>query len=460
MTEAHPYLPNALANTREAMLAEVGASDIEDLFSSIPADIRAPQDLGLPKAAVAEADLRRRVREILAKNVDTSNHLSFLGGGCWAHYVPAVVDEIAGRGEFWSAFIGLGVSATAGANQALFEYQSLISNLVGLDVATLPTYDWAWAAGSALLMGARVTGRRRALVADTVGPSRRRQISARLPESVTADLIGHTETGALDLDELKTKVDGAAAFYVENPSYLGHLNEDLDAIRQITDDSGCLLVAGVDPMTLGVVRPPGDYGADVVVGDLQPLGHHPQYGGSAAGFMVTKLDPTLVAELPTIFLAAFPTAREGQFDYGSANYDETSYASRGESTDIVGTSNTFAGVIAAVYLSLMGPHGMAELGQGLRARITYLAERLGRVDGVTVRDLAGIPFKECVVDFSETGQSVESINSALYERGIFGGIPLAADFPELDNCALYSVTENHTAADIERLAVTIEEICK
>ncbi len=460
MNQAHPYLPNALPEIRNEMLAEVGAADIDELFEAIPADLRAPDDLGLPKAIVAKSDLRRRLRQTLAKNVDTQDYLSFLGGGCWPHYVPAVVDEIAGRGEFWSAFIGLGAGTTAGANQAMFEYQSLIAQLVGLEVATLPTYDWAWAAGSALLMATRVTKRGRLLAADTTGPDRRRGISARLPSTVTLELIGHTETGALDLDDLRRKVDGAAALYIENPSYLGQLSEELDTIRQIGADAGCLLVVGVDPISLGVVRPPGAYGADIVVGDLQPLGHHPQYGGSAAGFMVTKLDPALIAELPSIFLIAIPTAREGRYDYASGNFEETSYADRGESTDIVGTSNTLAAVVAAVYLSVMGPQGMVEIGQGLRERIAYLADRLQRIEGVTVRTLTGTAFKECVVDFAGTGRSVESINSALYDRGIFGGIPLDADFPELASCALYSVTENHTAADIDRLVDSIEEICK
>ncbi|MFT4009077.1 MAG: aminomethyl-transferring glycine dehydrogenase subunit GcvPA [Nocardioidaceae bacterium] len=457
MDGAHPYLPNALPDIREPMLEAVGAATIDDLFTSIPEQLRAPENLGLPSATLAEADLRRRFTRTLAKNIDTTEYLSFLGGGCWAHYVPAVCDEIAGRGEFWSAFMGMAIASTAGANQAMFEYQSLMAELTGLDVVTGPVYDWAWAAGSALLMATRISGRQRILAADTIGPDRRREISARLPLAITLEFVGHTETGAIDLDDLRAKVDGAAGFYFENPSYLGQLCDDLDEIRQITADADCKLIAGVDPASLGVVRPPGDYGADIAVGDLQPLGHHPEYGGSAAGFMVAQLDPALVSELPSVFLIAIPTVR-GDFDYHMGNFEDTSYASRGESTDVIGTSNMFSGLIAGVYLSVMGPQGMTELGNGLRDRVAYLAKRLSTIDGVQVRALAGLAFQECVVDFGGTGLSADEVNETLFERGIFGGIPLEQDFPELPSCALFCVTENHSVADIDRLASTIEEI--
>jgi glycine dehydrogenase subunit 1 len=443
------------------MLARLGIDSTDELFASIPQRLRAPDDLGLPPALPSESQLRRYFADVLANDANTSDHLSFLGGGCWKHAVPAVCDEIAARGEFTSAFMGLAGAAATGAYQALFEYQSLMSELLGLDITPLPAYDWAWAASTALLMATRVTDRTRVLLADTAGPDRRRQIMARLPRRIEVDSVGHDgRSGSIELDDLARRAEGAAALYFENPSYLGLLEEDLDGVREVTADAGCLLVAGVDPSSLGVVRDPGSYKADLACGDLQPLGQHQTFGGSASGFMSCRLDEALLAALPNIYLAAVPTVRPGEYDYFWGNFDSTSYGTRGTSDDVIGCGSTMAGIIAAVYLSLMGPTGMAELGEALRARAAYLAARLDQIPGVSSRRLTGVPFKEVVVDFSEAGRTAPQVNALLLERGIFGGIPLESDFPDLAGCALFSVTEEHTREDLDRLTTTVEELLR
>jgi glycine dehydrogenase subunit 1 len=458
---AHPYIPNSAPDVRAAMLDAIGIGSTDELLTSIPQRLRASADLGLPPGLTAESQLRRYFSEILARNVDTTDHLSFLGGGTWAHTVPAVCDEIAGRGEFTSAFMGLGPASTTGAYQALFEYQSLISELVGLDVAPLPAYDWAWAASTALLMAVRASGRSRILVADTAGPDRRRQIATRLPLRVEVEWVGHDPgSGAIDLDDLAARADGAAALYFENPSYLGLLEDRLDDVRRITAAAGCRLVAGVDPTSMGVVRDPGSYGADLACGELQPLGQHQMFGGSAAGFLCCRLDDALIAELPNIYIAAVPTVRPDELDFFWGNFDDTSYATRGTSDDVIGCGSTMAGVIAATYLSLMGPHGMAELGEALRARAQYLRKRLATVPGIGTARLTGLPFKEIVLDFSDSGISPVQVNAALLQHRIFGGIDLGAGFPDLAGCALFSVTEEHTRDDLDRLATTLEEVLR
>jgi glycine dehydrogenase subunit 1 len=405
--------------------------------------------------------LRRYFADALANDANTSDHLSFLGGGCWSHAVPAVCDEIAGRGEFTSAFMGLAGSAATGAYQALFEYQSLMSELLGLDITPLPAYDWAWAASTAILMATRVTDRSRVLLVDTAGPDRRRQIMARLPRRIEVEPVGHDQqSGSIDLDDLARCAEGAAAFYFENPSYLGLLEEDLDAVRDVTADAGCLLVAGVDPSSLGVVRDPGSYQADLACGDLQPLGQHLTFGGSASGFMSCRLDEALLTALPNIYLAAVPTVRPGEYDYFWGNFDSTSYGTRGTSDDVIGCGSTMAGIVAAVYLSLMGPVGLAELGEALRARAEYLGASLEQIPGVSSRRLSGVPFKEVVVDFSQAGRTVPEVNALLLKRGIFGGISLENDFPDLAGCALFSVTEEHTREDLDRLTTTVEDLLR
>lgn len=461
MTTTHPYIPNAAPATRAAMLARLGLDSTDELFASIPSRLRAPDDLGLPPALPSESQLRRYFADALAGDANTSDHLSFLGGGCWNHAVPAVCDEIAARGEFTSAFMGLAGSATTGAYQALFEYQSLMSELLGLDITPLPAYDWAWAASTALLMATRVTDRTRVLLADTAGPDRRRQIMARLPRRIEVELVGHdAQSGSIDLDDLVTRARGAAALYFENPSYLGLLEADVDVVREVTADAGCLLVAGVDPTSLGVVRDPGSYGADLACGDLQPLGQHQTFGGTASGFMSSRLDEALLTALPNIYLAAVPTVRPGEYDYFWGNFDSTSYGTRGTSDDVIGCGSTMAGIVAAVYLSLMGPAGMAELGEALRARAAYLVAAIEEIPGVSSRRLTGTPFKEVVVDFSRSGRTPVEVNQLLLKRGIFGGIPLETDFPELGGCALFSVTEEQTRGDLDRLTMTLEEVLR
>lgn len=456
---AHPYIPNSAPATTADMLAEIGVSGLDDLFAAVPERLRAKAPVNLPPSLAAEADLRRYFGAALAENSACDTMLSFLGGGCWNHHVPAVCDEIGSRGEFTTAFFGLGPASTHGAYQAIFEYQSMIAELTGLDLATVPTYDWGWGASVGLLMATRVTGRSRVLVARSAGPQRRLQIASRLPRSLElVEIPFLDDTGAIDLAGLQSALDGAASLYLEVPSYLGVIEPELRTISRLVHEAGALLVVGADPTSLGSVAPPGDYGADIACGDLQPLGHHMGFGGSSAGFLATTLDERVVAELPSIFIVAVPTEREGEHDYFWGNFEVTSYETRGAATDFTGCSSALAGIVAATYLAAMGPQGMVDLAEGLMQRRAYAVSRLSRIPGLVACRFPAPGLKEWVVDFSPAGVTVPEVNTALSERGIFGGAPLGRDFAELAGCALYCVTERHTRADIDRLATALEEI--
>jgi glycine dehydrogenase subunit 1 len=458
---AHPYIPNSAPETRDAMLAELGLTSLDELFDVLPDRLRARDPLELPPSLAAEADLARYFREALAENRSCEETLSFLGGGCWQHHVPAVCDEIASRGELYTAFFGLGPGSTYGAYQAIFEYQSLMAELVGLPIGSVPTYDWGWAASIGLLMAVRVTGRRRVLVARSTGPQRRSQIAARMPVDVEL-----TETpfdgvsGGLNIEALRAGLEDAAALYLEVPSYFGVVEPDLRAMADLVHDRGALLVVGADPISLGVVAPPGEYGADIACGDLQPLGSHMAFGGSGAGFLSTRLDERLVAELPAIYIAAFPTDREGEHDFFWGNFEATSYETRGTATDFTGCSSALTAIVAATYLAAMGPQGMRELGEGLLRRRAYATSRLAVVPGLAAPRFSGPGVKELVVDFGPSGATVEEVNAGLLERGIFGGASLAHDYPELGESALYCITELHTRGDIDRLGAALEEVLR
>jgi glycine dehydrogenase subunit 1 len=260
----------------------------------------------------------------------------------------------------------------------------------------------------------------------------------------------------VDLADLEAKLgEDVAAVYFEVPGYLGTLEPFAAEIVALAHRHGALAVVGVDPSSLGVLRAPGDYGADIVTGELQPLGLHMQAGGGMAGFIACRDEARVVAELPTFLISLVPTADGAGFGFGVSTMERTSYDKREHATDYYGTTQWLWGITAGVYLALMGPQGMAELGAGIMQRAQYAAARLGRIQGVTAPRLAGPFFKEFVVGFD--GKRVEQVNAHLLTRGIFGGSSLRKEFPAFGESALYCVTEIHTQADIERLADAIEE---
>jgi glycine dehydrogenase subunit 1 len=458
---AHPYIPNAAPEVRRRMLAALGLGSIEQLYDGIPAELRLRRRLDLPPPLPAEAALRRHAEALLAKNRPAGAALSFLGGGCAAHSVPAVCDEIANRGEFLTAY-GAYPYSDHGKFQAMYEYQSLLGELVGMEVVTAPTYDGGCAAGSALRMACRLTGRREIVIAGALGPDRLSQIRGfTLPVARLVEAARDPASELADLGDLAARIgDDTAAVYLETPSHLGPIETRAPAIVALAQRRGALAIVGVDPSSLGVLAAPGAYGADIVVGDLQPLGIHMLGGGGLAGFIATRDEPRVVAELPTYLISRVPAAAGSGFGFGVSTMERTSYDKREAATDYYGTTQWLWGIVAGAYLALMGPAGMAELGEGIMRRVQYAARRLGAIPGVRAPALDGVSFKEMVVSFAGTGRSVAEINRALLARGIHGGAALGAAFPRLGESALYCFTELHTQADIDRLADGIEEIVR
>jgi glycine dehydrogenase subunit 1 len=441
------------------MLREIGAGSIEELYASIPARLLLDRPLDLPPALRSEQELRRQLEELLGRNRSCAETLSFLGGGCWQHYVPAVCDEIANRAELVTAYYGE-TYTDHGKLQGLFEYASLMGELVELDAVSMPTYDWGSAAATSIRMAGRITGRGTALVPRSAGAERLSVIEGYCRSWLDVVTIPFEPgTGLLDLDALRGALgDDVACVYVENPGYLGTLEARAAEIAALAHDAGALCVVGVDPLSLGVLEAPPRYGADIVCGDLQPLGIHMHYGGGLAGFVATPDEERYVAELPTFLIGLAPTSVEGEHAFGEVRWDRTSYVQRGDAQEYTGTTQFLWAIVAGVYLALLGPRGLEELGQGILQRSRYAAGRLGDLPGVRAPALDGAFFKELVVDFTGTGRSVAEINGALRERGIFGGKDLSAEFPELGQSALYCVTEVHARRDIDRLADSLAEV--
>jgi glycine dehydrogenase subunit 1 len=455
---AYPYIPNSVPEVKEQMLKEVGAESVEEFFEDIPDSLRLKGKMNLPEPLLSEQALKRHVEGILARNATARENLNFLGAGCWQHHVPAVCDEVNRRGEFLTAYAGEPYD-DHGRFQTLFEYASMMGELLNMDVVSVPTYDGLQAAATSLCMATRITGRRHVLVSKAIGAEKLSKIRDYCRPSADIELVGfEAETGQLDLGELKGRLSSdTAALFLGNPSYLGTIEQAGGEIADIAHEQGALLIVDVDPISLGVLTPPADYGADIVCGDIQPLGMHMQFGGGQAGFIATRDDEEFVMEYPSRLFGIAPTRVEGEYGFGDVAYERTSFAVREEGKEWVGTAAALWGITAGVYLALMGPQGMAEIGEGIMARARYAMLELDTIEGVKAPLFSTPHFKEFVVNFDGTGRSVAEINRALLAGGIFGGKDLTQEYPELGSSALYCVTEVHSMQDIDRLVETLRE---
>jgi glycine dehydrogenase subunit 1 len=455
----YPYIPNSVSTVKNQMLKEVGAKSVEDFFEDIPEKLRLKKNMNLPKPLLSECSLRRHVEGILSKNKTCQEYLNFLGAGCWQHYVPAVCDEVNQRGEFLTAYAGEPYD-DHGRFQALFEYASMMGELLNMDVVNVPTYDWLQAAATSIRMASRITGRREVLVSRTISADKLSKIRDYCKPEIQVKLLDYdSETGQLDLNSLKVEISSkTAAVYFENPSYLGFIEAHGDEISKIAHDYGAICIVGVDPISLGILTPPIEYGADIVCGDIQPLGMHMQFGGGHAGFIATRDEEKYVMECPSRLFGIAPTSVEGEYGFGDVAYERTSFALREEGKEFVGTATALWGITAGVYLALMGPQGMREIGEGVMQRSYYAMLQISKIKGVKSPVFQSTHFKEFVVNFDGTGKTVAEINRALLRRKIFGGKDLTKEFPELGNSALYCVTEVHTKDDIDRLANALKEV--
>ncbi len=463
--DAHPYMGLSAPGVVDVMLDEIGADTVDDLFEQIPAAHRLSRPLDLPPAIRAEAALRRHLTEILSRNGSCADHLSFLGAGCWHHYVPAVCDEIVSRAEFLTPVWGTPAS-DYGRNQAWFEYASQLGELVGMDFVGLPVYSWGCAAGNAARMAARLTGRDQLLVQRCLDPERLaviRTYCARPEvrnhvEVVTVDY--DLATGRLDLGDLERKLSQrTAGVYVETPSSLGVIEADARDVARLARAAGAETIVGVDPLSLGVLAPPGDWGADIVVGTTQPLGVHMSCGGGVGGFIATRDEERYAREYPTLQVSICDTIEPGERTFGVILFEQTSYGSRENANDWTGNSVYLWAIANAVYMALLGPEGFRQIGRAIVARSHDAARRIAELPDVRVRWQSGF-FKEFVVDFTDTGKTVAEINRSLRDRRIFGGKDLSMSQPELGESALYCVTEVHTKADVDRLVAALAEVTR
>ncbi|MFX0184985.1 MAG: aminomethyl-transferring glycine dehydrogenase subunit GcvPA, partial [Candidatus Hodarchaeota archaeon] len=369
-----------------------------------------------------------------------------------------ICDEINQRSEFLTAYAGEPYE-DHGRFHALFEYESMMGELLDMDVVNVPTYDWGQAASTSIRMAERITRRSEILVSRFISPDRLAIIQNYCRPVMKIDFVEcHQNTGQINLENLRTKVSSnTAGFYFENPSYFGNIENQGVLISEILHEHGALSIVGIDPISLGILAPPIKYGADIVCGDIQALGIHMQYGGGLAGFIATRDEERFVMEYPSRLFGVTCTSVEGEWGFGDVSYERTSFDKREQGKEFVGTMAALWGITAGVYLALMGPQGMQELGQVIMQKSQYAMKKINAIKKVKAPLFQSSHFKEFIVDFNDTEKTVREVNDSLLDKGIFGGINLSNEFTELGEIALYCVTEIHTKEDIDRLVQALIE---
>ncbi|HDN01750.1 MAG TPA: aminomethyl-transferring glycine dehydrogenase subunit GcvPA [Candidatus Bathyarchaeota archaeon] len=457
-----PYIPNDTEEIRRLMLERIGINSVEELFKDIPKEVRLNRPLKLP-GPCSEAEVVKTVESILKKNKTFKDLKVFVGGNVWPHYVPAAIDEITERSEFLTSYTPYQPEVSQGILQALFEYQSMICELLDMDVANCSMYDWASALGEAARMASRITKRFTFIVPRYIDPARLHALKTYAePAGIkVVEVKQNIKDGQIDLEDLKSKTSSdTAAIYIENPSYLGFLQSNVDAVAELAHDAGALFVVGVDPTSLGILRPPGDYMADIVVGEGQPLGNYMNFGGPLLGILACKGELRFIRQMPGRIIGMTRTVDGSRRAFCMVLQTREQHIRREKATSNICTNEALCAVRAAVYMALLGPSGFRELGENILRRTYYTIKMLSSLGGLKVPLFDAPHFKSFTVNFDGSGFTVEEVNKRLLEEGIVGGKPLSQVFPELGETALYCVTEMHSLGDIKSLVYSLRRVLR
>lgn len=446
------YVPDT-NQEREQMLKEIGLESVESLFSVIPEELR-KATLHLP-GALSEAELMVFFKEKGKRNGHLNQYNSFLGAGAYDHFVPSIVGALSSRGEFLTCYTPYQAEASQGTLQALYEFQTLICELTGLDVANASMYDGATALAEAALLAIRHTERNKVVVSTTLHPEYRAVLASYLkPLGASLKEVKMSE-GVTDVFALKGLVDEkVAAVIVQQPNFFGCL-EEVGDISAVTHEKGALLIACVNPISLGLLSPPGDYGADIAVGDAQPLGNHLSYGGPHVGFFAVKKE--LMRRIPGRLVGA-TTDLEGRRAFVLTLQAREQHIRRQRAVSNICTNQNLLALRATIYLCALGKEGLRELAETNLQKSHYAKEMLCAIEGFSTPFNRPF-FNEFVIQLPR-GLTPESLNRRLYKRGIIGGLSLKKFYPKLKNSMLFCVTENKTRTQIDALVAGLKEVLR
>ncbi|WP_438433185.1 aminomethyl-transferring glycine dehydrogenase subunit GcvPA [Gorillibacterium sp. sgz500922] len=447
----HRYLPMT-EQDQAAMLNEIGVAAVEDLFADIPADVRFQGRLAVSEA-LDEYELLRHMRELAGRNADTDRYASFLGAGLYDHHVPVVINHIISRSEFYTAYTPYQPEISQGELQAIFEFQSYICELTGMAAANASMYDGATALAEAGSLAAAHTRRRKLVVSRAVHPEARQILKTTAHglnlEVVEIGLAG----GVTDPAALAAAVDGdTAAVLVQSPNFLGAV-EDLSAMEPVVHGAGGLFIVSANPLALGLLEAPGRLGADICVGDAQPLGINASLGGPTCGFFAVT--DALKRKMPGRIVGQ-TVDREGRRGFVLTLQTREQHIRREKATSNICSNQALLALCASVYLSVMGKEGLREAATLNLQKAHYAARTLAAVKGLTLA-LPAPFFNEFAVKLPE-GAKPSEVNERLLAAGFIGGYDLGKDYPEFAGHLLFAVTERRTKAEIDRFAAALEGI--
>lgn len=430
---------------QRAMLQAIGVSSLDELFDLVPNEARLQRPLDLPPA-LSELELSQELQRLASRNTHAGQKACFLGGGSYDHFVPAAVDALASRGEFYTSYTPYQPEVAQGNLQVMFEYQTLICQLTGMEVSNASLYDGGSAAAEAVLMCMSVTRRDRKVVTSASVHPEYRQILRTYFASLGTELVEvPTAGGTTDLRQLEAAVDQqTACVLMQHPNFLGGL-EPTRAVAKIAHDAGAMLVAAFDPISLGLLERPGDYGADVAVAEGHTLGTPMQYGGPYLGILASRMD--FVRRLPGR-IAGETTDRRGKRCFVLTLQTREQHIRREKATSNICTNQGLFALRAAIYLAVMGPNGLRATAELCLQKANYAARQLGG-HGRCRRAFQGPIFKEFVVRDSQG--KVDQLLADAAGSGVLAGIPLGTWYPEWDDCFLVAVTEKRTRGEIDHL---------
>lgn len=441
------YIPNS-PDERRAMLADIGAGRIEDLFDQIPEQLKLNEPIGIGDP-VSEPELLDYFRKLASRN--GIDYQSFLGAGAYSHFIPVIIDSLISRAEFFTAYTPYQPELSQGTLQYTFEFQTMICQLTGMEVANSSLYDGSTAVAEAVLMAHRVTRRNKFVIADTLHPQYREVISAYTKNlGLTIDVAGHSEAGTLDPGAVGIDAE-TAAVVVQSPNFFGSI-EELQRLADVAHEAGALLIVAVtEPMSFGVLKPPGTCGADIVAGETQSFGIPLSYGGPYCGLFAT-LDRH-VRQMPGRLVG------EAYDDQGRRGYVLTlstreQHIRREKATSNICTNQGLFALMATVYLATMGKSGVQEVAAQNLQKAHYAASEIGKLDGFALQFTAPF-FNEFVV---RTPRPANEVANLLLEQKIIGGLALERYYPELRDSMIVCVTETTPKDAIDNLVHILSTI--
>jgi len=443
-----PYIANTPADQR-AMLDAIGVATIDDLFGHIPADLKFAGPLDIPPA-LGELELTAHMARLAAKNAPAGEKICFLGAGSYDHFIPAIVDSLSSRGEFYTSYTPYQPEASQGNLQVFFEYQTLITQLTGMDVSNASLYDGGSAVAEAVLMAIHATGRQqRVVAAGSVHPEYRQVLATYLTNLGVELVTVGAPQGTVSPAELAAAINqDTACVLIQQPNFFGCL-EEVDAIAAAAHAVGALLIVSVDPLSLGLLKRPGDYGADIVVAEGQSLGSPLSFGGPYLGIMACR--EAFVRRMPGR-IAGQTVDRRGRRCWVLTLQTREQHIRREKATSNICTNQGLFALRATIYLSAMGPAGMREVAELCLHKSRYAAARL-TASGALKLAFDRPTFKEFVV--RDTDGRVADLLAGALDCGFLAGVPLGAWYEDLADCFLVTVTEKRTREEIDGLAACL-----